>query len=192
MKVGLFGGTFDPIHLGHLIVAEFAREFLALDELTFVPAGDPWQKQDRDVTPAAIRVEMVRRAIASNRQFGLDLIEVERAGPSYSAETVAAIRGRLGYDDELFFLVGEDAARGIPTWEEPERLLANCMLAILQRPEDHDENFRVEGARQVFVPGPLIEISSSTIRDRIRAGRSVRYLLPPGVESLIAERRLYR
>jgi nicotinate-nucleotide adenylyltransferase len=137
LRLGLYGGTFDPIHLGHLIVAEFAREALNLDRVHFIPAGNPWQKADRDLTPAAERLELVRLAIADNPAFGVDTIELDTPGPSYSADTVQTIRARLRPEDQLFYLVGADSLANLHTWRDPDRLLANCTLVAPATPSRH-------------------------------------------------------
>lgn len=166
---------------------------MALDRLDFVPAGDPWQKSDRPVTNAGDRAEMVSRAISGNPEFGLSRVEIERKGPSYSVDTVAEVARGLTAGDELFYLVGADAAAGIETWQDTERLLKLCTLVVIGRPGVTKPSSGGDGERRIILKAsPRIEISSTGIRERVRAGRSIRYLVPPAVEAFIAERGLYK
>ena len=197
MNVGILGGTFDPIHIGHLILAEEARVQLRFNEIFFVPAGQPWLKAGRSITPAFHRVEMVRRAIASNPYFKLCTLEVERSGPSYTVDTLMALREQLGAEAFFFFILGRDTLADIPLWKEPNRLLQICHLVVAPR-----INSTVDlDSLETSVPGiknniiqldmPVIEISSSVIRQRLAQGLSIRYLVPHEVERYITERKVY-
>jgi nicotinate-nucleotide adenylyltransferase len=196
VNIGVLGGTFDPIHIGHLIVAEEARMKLGLTEVLFVPAGQPWLKQDRDITQAGHRVEMVRRGIADNPHFKLATLEVDRPGPSYSVDTLASLQDQLGSEASLFFILGRDTLAGLPLWKEPRKLVEMCRLVVAPRLGSKDLK-----RLQADIPGvldrtiqldmPLIGISSSEIRQRVIRGLSVRYLVPPGVEEYITEQGIY-
>ena len=197
MNIGVLGGTFDPIHIGHLVVAEEARIKLELREVLLVPAGQPWLKQDRNITPAVHRVEMVRRAIADNLHFKLCALEVERPGPSYTVDTLTMLRKQLGSEASFFFILGRDTLAELPLWKEPEKLLQLCRLVVAPRLGSRDLK-HLEAA----VPGlldkviqldmPVIGISSSGIRQRIAQGLPIRYLVPSVVETYIREQRIYR
>ncbi len=196
MNVGVLGGTFDPIHVGHLIVAEEARTKLGLEEVLFVPAGEPWLKQDRDVTPAIHRVEMARRAIADNPDFKLSTLEVERSGPSYTVDTLEALQDQLGSGASLFFIIGRDTLAELPLWKDPRKVIQLCQLVVPPRLGSRDLRHLEKAipgllARVVQLDMPVIGISSSVIRQRLSEGMSVRYLVPPGVEAYITEQRIY-
>ena len=195
MNIGVLGGTFDPIHIGHLIVAEEARMKLGLEEVLFVPAGEPWLKQDRDVTPAIHRVEMVRRAIVDNPAFKLSTLEVDRSGPSYTVDTLEALQDRRS-ETSLFFILGRDTLAELPLWKDPRKVIQLCRLVVPPRLGSRDLRHlerAIPGllARVVQLDMPVIGISSSGIRQRLAQGMSVRYLVPPGVEAYITEQRIY-
>jgi nicotinate-nucleotide adenylyltransferase len=195
MKVGVLGGTFDPVHLGHLVLAEQARAELALDQVLFIPAGNPWRKSDRAVTPAEHRLAMLRLATADNDGFGISDIELRRTGPTYTADTLAALAGER-LDDAFWFIVGEDALADLPHWHEPERIVAHAMLAVAPRADGADSGAvatlpALIRERTVRFPMPRIDISSTDIRTRVAAGRSIRYLVPDAVVRYIAEHGLY-
>ena len=197
MNIGVLGGTFDPIHIGHLVIAEEARTKLGLSEVLFVPAGQPWLKQDRDITPAVHRVEMVRRAIADNPHFKLCTLEVERAGPSYTVDTLTMLRKQLGSEASLFFILGRDTLAELPLWKEPEKLVQLCRLVVAPRLGSKDLKHL-----ETAIPGlldkviqldmPVIGISSSEIRQRIAQGLPIRYLVPAEVEKYITEHKIYQ
>jgi len=204
VNIGVLGGTFDPIHIGHLIVAEEARIKLGLKEVLFVPAGQPWLKVDRAITSAVHRVEMVRLAIASNPYFRLCTLEVERPGPSYTVDTLIALREQLGSKANLFFILGRDALAELPLWKEPQRLIQLCSLVVAPRlvlSEGEGPGSKDLGRLEKELPGlqdkviqldmPVIGISSSAIRQRLAQGLPIRYLVPPEVENYITEQRLY-
>ena len=196
MRIGVFGGTFDPIHTGHLIVAEVAREALPLDLVVFVPAGQPWRKMERDISPAADRVEMVRLAIASNPFFALSLVDVERGGPSYTADTMADLIQQFGSEACFFFLAGLDAVADLPNWHQPQHLLQLCQIVALKRPgyvfdlKSLDALIPEASTLIQLLTVPEIEISSTELQRRIREGRTIRYLVPMAVEQYIRQRQL--
>lgn len=192
------GGTFDPIHLGHLVLAEQARTHLGLERVLFVPAGEPWRKAGRRIAPVAHRVAMVQAALAGDPYFGVSLVESERRGPSYTADTLAVLQAQLGPATELCFILGQDALADLPHWRDPARIVALARLALAARPGwtvDRDAlEHTVPGiqARLDLVPMPLVDISSTDIRQRVAASLSIRFLVPAAVEAYIQEHRLYR
>ena len=193
MRIGLYGGSFDPIHLGHLRAAERAREELALDLVAFVPAALPPHRA-APLSTAEARLEMVRLATAPYPAFEAWDAELRRSGPSYTVETVAALVSARPRDC-FVLLVGADTWPEIPTWREPERLLSLVEVAVVDRPgfsssEPTPPFPGVRGVRRVGGPG--LPLSASAIRERARAGRSVRFLVPDPVADYIGERRLYR
>jgi len=195
-SVGILGGTFDPIHHGHLGIAEEAREALGLERVLLVPASSPPHKPGRPVADAAHRLAMVELAIAGNPAFAVSRIEVERGGASYSVDTLEALRSE-GVEQPWFILSAE-ALAGFPAWREPDRILSLCRLAVVPRggydPLDRAwvaERFPGREDRVTFLPGPLLPISGSVVRRRAAVGRSVRYLVPDAVARYIADHHLY-
>jgi nicotinate-nucleotide adenylyltransferase len=196
MNIGVLGGTFDPVHIGHLIIAEEARLKLGLSKVLFVPAGQPWLKQDRNITPAVHRVEMVRRAIADNPFFELSTLEVERAGPSYTVDTLTMLGKQLGSRASLFFILGRDTLAELPLWKEPQKVVQLCRLVVPPRLGSRDLKHLEKAIpglleRVIQLDMPVIGISSSEIRQRIAQGLPIRYLVPPAVEKYITEHRMY-
>lgn len=196
MNIGVLGGTFDPIHIGHLIIAEEARVRLGLSKVLFVPAGQPWLKQDRDVTAAVHRVEMVGRAIADNPYFELSTLEVERPGPSYTVDTLTMLRKQLGSRTSLFFILGRDTLAELPLWKEPQRVVQLCRLVVPPRLGTRDLKHLEKAMpglldKVIQLDMPVMGISSSEIRQRIAQGLPIRYFVSPAVEKYIAEQRIY-
>jgi nicotinate-nucleotide adenylyltransferase len=199
--VGILGGTFDPIHIGHLAIAEEAREALGLERVLFVPTRLPVHKPDLPVTAAEDRVAMVSAAIAGNPAFVLERAEVDRAGPSYAVDTLEglmAAAAAAGQPTEYTFILSADAYAGLPTWHRPGRLLELCRLAVLPRPGTASVDpvameRVVPGARlrTVVLDGPSLTLSGTMIRGRVAAGRSIRYLVPDAVIAYIGDHRLY-
>lgn len=206
--VGILGGTFDPPHLAHLAIAEEAREVLGLGRVLFVPAGDPWQKSGRAVTPASVRLALVEAAIAGNPWFEADAREIVRPGPSYTVDTLEEI-AREGIADPWLILSAE-ALAGLPTWRDPARIAALARVCVVPRPgvaghaagaaAELDAGavaarfraaFDVAPERVVVLDRPRLAISSTEIRARVRAGRSIRYLVPEPVAALVAGHALY-
>ncbi len=189
MKEGIFGGTFDPPHIGHLIAAESARAALGLDRIRFIPAAVPPHKRTRkDITPAPIRLEMVKRAIAGNPRFVVDDRELKRKGPSYTVETLEELTGEFP-GTEFTLLIGMDNLPDFHTWRDPARIRSLAVVAVMSRPAVERPPRKQDGFR--LVPIPLIEVSSSSIREMVRQGRSIRYLVPRRVEGMIVRERLY-
>jgi len=201
-RVGILGGTFDPIHYGHLVIAEQVREALGLDRVLFVPARIPPHKQDEEIAAAADRAAMVELAIAGNPAFVISRIELERDGPSYTADTLEALAGeaaRGGVARDFFFILSSEALASLHAWHDPDRILSLCRLAVVPRPgtplptgPELAARFGDRADRIVAVETVPVANSASDVRDRAAAGRSIRYLVPPAVEAYIREHRLYR
>ncbi len=198
MNIGVLGGTFDPIHLGHLAVAEEVRTSLGLAEVLFVPAGQPWLKADRSISPAKHRVEMVNLAIAGNPHFKLSTCEVDRPGPSYAVDTIDILQQQLGTEAKLFFLLGSDALSELPQWKEPSRLIQICHLVAFTRPgfalpplESLEPAIPGLPQHVTFVEVPQMDISATQIRNRVSRGASIHELVPQAVERYIQEQGLY-
>lgn len=214
MKIGLFGGTFDPIHWGHLRSAEEVSETFALDRVYFIPAAVPPHKRSRTTTPARDRLRMVRLAVAKNPRFRVSTVEIRRAGISYSIDTIREFAGGAGKRDCLYFIIGLDAFREIGTWKDFGEIFPLCNFIVTSRPGSKEKdplkgsgvavkklfcydfvekNYRHQsGTRIFFTELTDIAISASEIRELVKKGRSIRYLLPPAVENYIKKRALYR
>jgi nicotinate-nucleotide adenylyltransferase len=190
-RVGLFGGSFDPVHRAHVALAEAALAALELDELRWIPAGQPWQK-DRQLTPAPDREAMVRLAIAHEPRFVLDRIELDRAGPSYTIDTVQALAAAQP-GTQWFLIVGQDQVAGLHTWKDWRALLGLVVLAVAQRPgETRPIDPEVLAMRQRVVPLAMQDISSTAVRERVGAGGDISKLVPPAVARYIDSHGLYR
>jgi len=200
-SIGIMGGTFDPIHLGHLAIAEEAREALGLARVLFVPAGIPPHRPAGAVAPAGERLAMVALAIAGNPAFELSRVDVDRDGPSYTADTVALLAAseeRAGRIPDLTLILSAETLAGLPGWRAPERLIGRCRVAVAPR-EGHpfpdaawfQREFPGLEDRFVLLDGPRLGISSTEVRARVVAGRSIRYLVPEAVERHIADHGLY-
>jgi len=198
MNIGVLGGTFDPIHIGHLILAEEVRARLNLAEIIFVPAGQPWLKVDSPISPAEHRVEMVRLAIADKPYFKLSTMEIERAGPTYTVDTIAELKTQLGAGDELFFILGWDNLAELPQWRQPSRLITMCRLVAVPRPGSPRPDLK---ALEASIPGlsqsvilldePKVDISASAIRNGVVQGLSIGHLVPEPVDEYIRQHKLY-
>jgi len=200
-RVGVFGGTFDPVHIGHLILAEQCREQAGLDEVWFIPAPRPPQKQRKPVTAFAHRVEMLSLAIAGNPSFRIDELEKDRTGPSYTVDTLQELTVRDPSLD-LHFIMGSDSLRDLPVWHKPARIVELATLVIAVRPSHlvppltelrqamklpETTAIRLQVVQTLFV-----DISSTDLRCRVQKGRSLRYLVPRAVECYIQQHRLYQ
>jgi len=200
-SVGILGGTFDPVHLGHLAAAEEAREALGLETVLFVPNRVPPHKRDRTISAPEHRVAMIEAAIADNPAFRLSRVEIDRPGPSYAvdtAEQLAAEAREAGREPDLWWILSAEAAAGLPAWREPVRLLGACRMAVVPRPGAWppgrpwlEEHFPGLEDRVVVLDGPELGVSSTVIRDRVAGGRSIRYLVPADVRAYIDAHRLY-
>lgn len=201
MRLGIFGGSFDPVHFGHLLLAEYCREQCRLDSVLFLPAGLPPHKQDRELTPSQRRIEMLQLAIAGNERFSVSRYEIDRGGVSYTVDTLRHFR-QENADAELFLLVGADMLHDLPRWREAATV---CQLAIpvaVRRPGVEELDYsclaglispeRLERFRQYQVEMPPVGLSSSEIRRRVAAGLSIRYQTPRAVEKYIETQGLYQ
>jgi nicotinate-nucleotide adenylyltransferase len=199
-RIGVMGGTFDPIHYGHLVTAEVARAHFGLDEVLFVPTGEPPHKAGRAVSPAEDRYLMTVLATATNPNFLVSRIEIERPGPSYTVDTLSALKAAFGPDVRLHFITGADAVREILNWRDPKTILALAEVIAATRP-----GYRLTGLDKLEAdldPGsfgriralevPALAISSSDIRRRVAEGLPIKYLVPEAVEQYIAKMGLYR
>lgn len=185
-RIGLMGGTFDPPHLGHLLIAEQAREQLELDEVWFLPAAIPPHKSG--FSPAEHRIEMTRRAIADKPGFKLDLVEFERDEPSYTVETMKSLKERYP-NDTFYFLIGADSLEALESWYDYETLIRLVTFGAVARP---GSRYRIPQRADVqTIDMPQLEISSTDIRERAKRGKSISYLVPPSVEMYIKEYELY-
>jgi nicotinate-nucleotide adenylyltransferase len=195
-RIGILGGTFDPPHIGHLILAEYAREALDLKRLLFVPAADPPHKRDENKAPVEHRLALLERTIATNDHFQISHVDIDRPGPHYSLDMVRII-GEAYPDAELYFVMGGDSLHDLPKWHRPADLIQLCKLAVMRRPDEvvqpdmHEAILPGLAERVVMIDAPLVGISSTMIVERIQAGRSVRYLVPETVLAYILENRLY-
>jgi nicotinate-nucleotide adenylyltransferase len=200
MRIGIFGGTFDPVHLGHLIVAEQAREQARLDQVWFVPSARPPHKQEMPITPFDRRVEMLELATAGRSDFLVETIEKERPGPSFTVDTLADLK-RVYASHDFYLILGSDCLPDFHIWREPQRIVSMAGLLVARRPDApawtveqlaESLGLSVEQAPLEWIQSPLIEISSRDLRRRAAEGRSLRYLVPHAVEVLIREKKLYR
>jgi nicotinate-nucleotide adenylyltransferase len=204
-RVGILGGTFDPIHYGHLVIAEQVRQALRLDRVVFVPAPRPPHKLDEQLASPADRAAMVALAIAGNPAFELSDIELEREGPSYTSDTLEELADEAvqqGVERDLYFILSAEALAGLPKWHEPARIIASARLAVEGRPGwPLPDAAKLAAAlpggaasidRVECIQTVLVANSSSDVRARAAAGLSIRYLVPPAVEAYIRDQRLYR
>ena len=199
MKLGVLGGTFDPIHNGHLAIADEVRSQLQLSEIIYVPAGQPWLKADRPVTSAEHRIAMLEMAISDRPCSRISMIDIERDGLTYTVDTLADLWKRLGADDEVYFIIGWGSLEELPEWKAPARIIRLCKLVAVPRPgyplPDMGElDKRIPGLREkvIILDKPEIDISSSDIRERIAGGKSISGLVPRAVEDYIREKGLYK
>jgi nicotinate-nucleotide adenylyltransferase len=198
MRLGVFGGTFDPPHLGHLILAAEARSQLELDRLLWVLTPYPPHKQNQSVSSLEQRLALVEAALAPDITFDLSRVEIDRPGPHYAADTIELLQQEYP-DAGIYYLIGGDSLHDLPTWHEPQRFLGQIAgLGVMRRPGDYINPTVLERAlpgidhKLLMIHAPLMEISSSELRQRIASGKPFRYYLPPAVYDLIVERGYYR
>ena len=187
MKVGILGGTFDPIHIGHLIAASSVYEALNLDSVVFIPAGDPWQKRDRELSTGLQRLEMVRLATEHDDRFQVSDIEINRNGPTYAIETAREWK-RLNPDDEQYWIVGSDALSGIPSWHEWQAFVSEVSVVAVNRVGLSDP----VSFDYISVEMPEVRISATQLRDRFTNKLDTQYLVPQKVSDYITEQGLYQ
>ncbi|AKG54401.1 nicotinate-nucleotide adenylyltransferase [Dehalogenimonas sp. WBC-2] len=198
VKIGILGGTFDPPHTGHLLLAEEVQRQLNLDRVIFIPAGEPWVKASQRVSPAAERLEMVKLAVTGRTFFGVSDMEVRRPGPSYTWETLVELKERYP-DDELYFILGWDILHALPLWQEPQRIIESACLVSAPRvgtPRPDIEALEAAvpgiGQRTIILTQPEIDISATAIRQRVALGQPVDHLVPPLVAAYISDKGLYK
>lgn len=190
-RLGVMGGTFDPIHHGHLVAASEVAHRYDLDEVVFVPTGQPWQKDDRSVSPAEDRYLMTVIATASNPQFSVSRIDIDRPGPTYTGDTLREIHELRGPDVELFFITGADALAQILSWHKVDELFDLAHFVGVTRPGYELGDEHLPDGSVTLIEVPAMAISSTNCRNRVREGRPVWYLVPDGVVQYISKRRLY-
>jgi nicotinate-nucleotide adenylyltransferase len=198
MKIGVLGGTFDPVHLGHLAIAEEARKSLDLAEVVMIPAGQPLLRLPHPITPSSHRLQMLRLAVAERPYFKVSAMEIERPGPSYTVDAIAELRVRYDIGDEIYFILGWDSLAHFTEWREPSRLLRMCYLVAVPRPgwpppklEALEASVPGISQRVVFLEKPCLDISATAIRERAARGLSLRHLVPGSVAAYIKEHKLY-
>jgi nicotinate-nucleotide adenylyltransferase len=196
LRIGVLGGIFDPIHYGHLTIAEEARYRFALREVQFVPCGEPPHKQERVITQARHRLAMTRLALAGNPAFLLSTVEIDRPGLSYAIDTITLLQQEF-VGTRLYFIVGADAILELMTWKEPQRLMEACQVVAVSRPgnslgELESALGKEIASRLELMEAPGVAVSSREIRRRVAQGAPIRYLVPESVEQYISEQRLYR
>jgi nicotinate-nucleotide adenylyltransferase len=197
-RIGVIGGTFDPIHLGHLLIAEGARTHLGLNRVVFIPAGQPPHKSIRQISSPERRLEMVQLAISDNAHFDVLRIDIDRTGPCYTVETIRLLQETWDADTEIYFLIGSDSLVDLPTWHQPAQLLHLCHIVAVQRPghqADLNELDRLlPGAASAIrlIDTPTLDISSTEIRHRVREQGSIRYLVPAAVARYIRQHGCYQ
>ena len=196
-RIGVFGGTFDPVHTGHLIIATELQHALALDRVLFVPTGNPPHKADQKVSSNADRLAMLELAIAGNPGFAISTLELDRTGPSYTADLLALLQSELP-EARLVFLMGEDSLRDLPTWYRPEAIVTLAELGVATRPDIETDLEQIyhqlpsARGRITIVDTTLIGISSSTLRRRVREGAPIRYQVPDAVAEYIMTSKIYQ
>lgn len=201
MRIGIIGGTFDPVHYAHLAIAEEVYQALKLARVVFVPAGEPPHKVGYQITPVQHRVAMLKQAIATNPHFTLSLVDTRRPGPSYTVETLRLLRQEWGQQTELYFVLGGDSLKDLPTWYDASGIIAQAMIVALVRPGYPGAiNSRAGLAaalpgieqRLIVLEGPRMDIPATDLRQRVAGGRPIKYQTPEVVERYIFQHRLYR
>ena len=199
MRLGLYGGTFDPVHFGHLLLAEQCREQFSLDEIWFLPSGNPPHKDQRGITSGQSRVEMLQFAVAGHSQFKVNRMELAREGTTFTVDTLSPLAAETA-QRELFFLIGADSLDDLPTWRNPQRVTELATIVAVNRGDGpaptldavQSELGQAAASRIQLATMPGIDLSSSDIRRRVQEGKSIRYMTPRAVEVYIHEHGLYR
>ncbi|MGC1289049.1 MAG: nicotinate-nucleotide adenylyltransferase [Streptosporangiaceae bacterium] len=191
-RIGVMGGTFDPIHHGHLVAASEVGHFFALDEVIFVPTGQPWQKEGRQVSASEDRYLMTVIATASNPRFSVSRVDIDRPGPTYTIDTLRDLRATRRPDAEFFFITGADALQQIMTWQDADELFKLAHFVGCTRPGHHLSGAGLPDDRVSLIEIPALAISSTTCRQRVEAGEPIWYLVPDGIVQYISKRTLYR
>jgi nicotinate-nucleotide adenylyltransferase len=198
MRVGVLGGTFDPIHIGHLVSAEEARVELELEQVVFVPARLPPHKLDQSVSLVKHRLAMVELALASNPHFAVSRVDIDRSAPSYTVDTIELLKDEWEASIEIYFIMGSDSLLDILTWHNPQRLIRLCHFAVVSRPgyqvdlDELDTLLPGVALRVQMLDAPELAISSTDIQRRVRQGLSIKYQVPEAVENYIYQHKLYQ
>lgn len=199
MRLGLLGGTFDPVHLGHLIVARAVAELLPLDQVLFVPAGQPWMKQGQSLSPGHHRKAMVGLAVAEDPRFEVCTLELDRPGITYTVDTLEELKAQRGAGDEFFFIMGVDTLEGFLRWKAPHRVLQLATVVVVPRPGGRTDTVEavkrtMPGAadRLVLAQTPLVDVSASDVRRRVAGGLPIQHLVPEEVAAYIEKQGLYQ
>lgn len=198
-RTGIIGGTFNPVHIGHLILAENAYDALRLDKVIFMPTGKSYLKDPSKILPAQARIELLNAAVSGNDHFSVSEYETKKIGNTYTFETLMELN-LIDENEELYFIIGEDSVYNIESWREPKLIFENCVLVVAPRDHEPDEKLvairmhleETYGAKIELLDAPDIDISSSMIRERIKKGKSIRYYVPEAVEKIIYEHGYYR
>jgi nicotinate-nucleotide adenylyltransferase len=190
-RLGVMGGTFDPIHHGHLVAASEVADFFALDEVIFVPTGQPWQKDHRKVSPAEDRYLMTVIATASNPRFSVSRVDIDRPGETYTIDTLRDLRAQHGPEAEFFFITGADALARMISWRDAEELFTLAQFVGCTRPGHQLTMTDLPTGRIKLLEIPALAISSTECRQRVRGGHPIWYLVPDGIVQYIAKRGLY-
>lgn len=200
-RIGILGGTFDPVHYAHLAIAEEAYYALSLARVLFVPAGQPPHKPEEYITPVQQRLAMLQLALATNAHFALSLVDIQRTGPTYTVDTLKLLRQELGAQAKLYFIIGADSLKDLPDWHEPAGILAQATIVALRRPGYVEVSGQREQLiarlpalkqRLITLEGPRLAISSTDLRQRVAEGRPTKYQMPEAVEEYILQQGLYR
>jgi len=191
LKLGVLGGTFDPIHFGHLRIAEAARKIIGLDKVVFIPTGIPWLKAGTKITDANHRMEMVRLAIKPNKFFSVSSIDVDRLGNTYTRDTLVELKKELPTSTQIFFIIGSDSFNSFSKWKEPEEILRLANLVVIKRPGHLWQQFNKIQDNVIFVEGPIVNISGTEIRSRAADGNLLEEMIPKSVEDYIYQNNLY-
>ena len=199
MRIGILGGTFDPIHIGHLVLAEEALSKLKLDQIWFIPTGKPWLKESLEITDGFTRLEMVKIATKSNPRFVASSIEIDRSGATYTIDTLRYLKDKLGTETRIYFILGLDTLANFHRWNRPEEILDLCEFVVSNRPgfgntkilDEQLERFESIGSITTLLNIPMLDISGTNLREMIRQGLSIKYRVPDGVEEYIYSNGLY-
>jgi len=199
MRIGILGGTFDPVHIGHLVLAEEALSKLKLDQIWFIPTGKPWLKESLEITDGFTRLEMVKIATKSNPRFVASPIEIDRSGPTYTIDTLRYLKDKLGTETSIYFILGLDTLANFHRWNRPEEILDLCEFVVSNRPgfgntkilDEQLERFESIGSITTLLNIPMLDISGTNLREMIRQGLSIKYRVPDGVEEYIYSNGLY-
>ena len=199
MRIGILGGTFDPVHIGHLVLAEEALSKLKLDQIWFIPTGKPWLKESLEITDGFNRLEMVKIATKSNPRFVASSIEIDRSGPTYTIDTLRYLKDKLGTETRIYFILGLDTLANFHRWNRPEEILDLCEFVVSNRPgfgntkilDEQLERFESIGSITTLLNIPMLDISGTNLREMIRHGLSIKYRVPDGVEEYIYSNGLY-